>query len=148
MTVTSWLTGMSEITNLNSLIKVDSDGGVLCPNLDDIHALLQSRFRVDLPFTKLGSSTLISVNPLKQLQSYNAQSQIEYKQNTYLPSHSILQPHAYDLASRVLLSLKRKGVSQAVIYEWVVVFGCWLLRILTPLQVVSLLLVNHTTNRS
>ncbi|TIA79056.1 hypothetical protein E3P89_03500 [Wallemia ichthyophaga] len=108
---------MSEITNLNSLIKVDSDGGVLCPNLDDIHALLQSRFRVDLPFTKLGSSTLISVNPLKQLQSYNAQSQIEYKQNTYLPSHSILQPHAYDLASRVLLSLKRKGVSQAVIYD-------------------------------
>ncbi|TIC40573.1 hypothetical protein E3Q08_03710, partial [Wallemia mellicola] len=109
---------MAEITNLNSLIKLnDNRDTLLYPNTDDIISLLQSRFRLDLPFIKLGSSSFITINPLKHLQSYNAESQREYKDLTYDPSTSILQPHPYDLSSRILLSLKRKSVSQAVIYN-------------------------------
>ena len=110
---------MAEITNLNSLIKLnDNRDTLLYPNTDDIISLLQSRFRLDLPFIKLGSSSFITINPLKHLQSYNAESQREYKDLTYEPSTSILQPHPYDLSSRILLSLKRKSVSQAVIYKY------------------------------
>ena len=117
---------MSEqLTNLNSLIIINEnndneynhDTRYKYPNSNDILYQLQNRFKLDLPFIKIGSSRLLSINPIKHLQSYNQQSQLDYKNNSYNLNKLILQPHPYEFSSRILLNLKRLKIDQTILFE-------------------------------
>ena len=111
--------------DLTDLVSSSSSTTVY-PSDDAILAVLQSRFRSDLPYTRIGSSNLVVVNPYKELANVNEASAREYEERCYrdtsIPTPSSptpLQPHLYDLAARVYLLLRQKSESQAVVFRLV-----------------------------
>lgn len=106
------------------LVDLVSSSGTttIYPNDDAILSVLQARFRADLPYTRIGSSSLVVVNPYKTLASVNDVSAREYEERSYrdtsLPmadSPRPLQPHVYDLAARMYLMMRRRNESQALV---------------------------------
>lgn len=109
-----------------------SGSATIYPSDDAILAVLQARFRADLPYTRVGASNLVVVNPYKTLANINDISAKEYEERCYkdtsLPmvdSPKPLQPHLYDLAARVYLVMRRRNESQALLSRYVVV-SSWL----------------------
>ena len=102
---------------------VSSSGpATIYPSDDAILAVLQARFRADLPYTRIGATSLVVVNPYKTLANVNDLSAKEYEERCYkdtsLPmvdSPKPLQPHLYDLAAKVYLLMRRRNESQAVL---------------------------------
>ncbi|KAK0443981.1 glycosyltransferase family 2 protein [Desarmillaria tabescens] len=99
-----------------------SGSATIYPSDDAILAVLQARFRADLPYTRVGASNLVVVNPYKTLANVNDISAKEYEERCYkdtsLPmvdSPKPLQPHLYDLAARVYLVMRRRNESQALL---------------------------------
>ncbi|PPQ66863.1 hypothetical protein CVT24_008571 [Panaeolus cyanescens] len=99
-----------------------SGSATIYPSDDAILAVLQARFRADLPYTRIGSTNLVAVNPYKTLANVNDVSAKEYEERSYkdtsLPmvdSPRPLQPHLYDLAARVYLLMRRRNQSQGVL---------------------------------
>ncbi|PBK94008.1 chitin synthase [Armillaria gallica] len=99
-----------------------SGSATIYPSDDAILAVLQARFRADLPYTRVGASNLVVVNPYKTLANINDISAKEYEERCYkdtsLPmvdSPKPLQPHLYDLAARVYLVMRRRNESQALL---------------------------------
>lgn len=105
-----------------SLIK-DQGGVSLYPSDDELVSLLQGRFRLDLPYTRLGSSVLLVVNPLKTLANLNEASASSYAEKDWVSTASgpkpdrSLQPHIYELAVRVFALASRTQEDQAVIFR-------------------------------
>ena len=69
-------------------------------------AVLQAHFCADLPYTRIGCTNLLIVNPYKALANVNNVSAKEYEEcsykDTFLPmldSSQPLQPHLYDFAA-------------------------------------------------
>ncbi|KAM6496484.1 glycosyltransferase family 2 protein [Amanita muscaria] len=93
------------------------------PSDDAILNVLHSRFRSDLPYTRIGTTNLVLVNPYKTLANVNDASAQEYLEKCYKDtSISIgngvqrpLQPHVYEMAAKVYLLMRRRSESQAVI---------------------------------
>ncbi|KAG6877249.1 hypothetical protein C0993_009166 [Termitomyces sp. T159_Od127] len=92
------------------------------PSDDAILAVLQARFRADLPYTRIGATNLVVVNPYKTLANVNDISAKEYEERCYkdtsLPmvdSPKPLQPHPYDLAAKLYLLMRRRNESQALL---------------------------------
>ncbi|KAI0317932.1 chitin synthase-domain-containing protein [Amylostereum chailletii] len=105
---------------------VNSSGSVtVYPTDDAILAVLQSRFRADLPYARIGASHLVVINPYKSLANTNDNSAREYEERSYKDtslslagaSQPPLPPHPYDLAARVYLLMRRKNESQAVVFR-------------------------------
>lgn len=103
-----------------------SGSATIYPSDDAILAVLQARFRADLPYTRIGSTNLVSVNPYKTLANVNDVSAKEYEERSYkdtgLPmvdSPRPLQPHLYDLAARMYLLMRRRNESQGVLSRYV-----------------------------
>lgn len=97
------------------------------PNDDTLLGVLNARFRFDLPYTRIGSSGLVVVNPLKSLANTNDASAADYEEKTYRDvddTPTNLQPHLYELASRVYLMLRRTSESQSVIFRFVLPASC------------------------
>ena len=100
-----------------------SSSATVYPSDDTILAALQARFRADLPYTRVGASNLIVVNPYKTLANVNDISAKEYEERCYkdtsfpLPGAASLPPHLYDLAARVYLLMRRRMESQAVVFR-------------------------------
>jgi chitin synthase len=99
-----------------------SGSATIYPNDDAILSVLQARFRADLPYTRIGASNLVVVNPYKTLANVNDASAKEYDERCYkdtsLPmvdSPKPLQPHIYDLAAKVYLLMRRRNESQALV---------------------------------
>ncbi|KAK0190305.1 glycosyltransferase family 2 protein [Armillaria mellea] len=99
-----------------------SGSATIYPSDDAILAVLQARFRADLPYTRVGASNLVVVNPYKTLANINDISAKEYEERCYkdtsLPmvdSPKPLQPHLYDLAARVYLVMRRRNEAQALL---------------------------------
>ena len=99
---------------------------MICHSLPPILAILQARFHADLPYTSIGSSSLLVINPYKTLANVNDVSAKEYEEHSYkdtslpmLGSPRPLQPHLYDLAARVYLLMRRRNKSQAVVTRFV-----------------------------
>ncbi|PPQ77158.1 hypothetical protein CVT25_010786 [Psilocybe cyanescens] len=99
-----------------------SGSATIYPSDDTILAVLQARFRADLPYTRVGATNLIAVNPYKTLANINDVSAKDYEERSYkdtsLPmvnSPRPLQPHLYDLAARVYLLMRRRNESQGVV---------------------------------
>lgn len=99
-----------------------SASATIYPSDDAIISVLQARFRADLPYTRIGATNLVVVNPYKTLANVNDVSAKEYEERCYkdtsLPlvdSPKPLQPHLYDLAARIYLLMRRRNESQSVI---------------------------------
>ena len=115
-------------TSSGDLVDLVSSSGsaTIYPSDDVILAVLQARFRADLPYSTIGSSNLLVVNPYKTLANVNDLSAKEYEERSYkdtslpmLDSPRPLQPHLYDLAARVYLLMRRRNESQAVVTRFV-----------------------------
>lgn len=114
---------LDDLTDLVS----SSNGTTVHPTPDQVLNLLQSRFRSDQPFTRLGETSLVAVNPWKVLGSYNEASKSEYSRrgwedysassNSFGPNGHAgkLEPHLYELATRVYTLLRRKKENQVVV---------------------------------
>lgn len=96
------------------------------PTDDAVLNVLQARFRADLPYSNIGSSNLVVVNPLKVLANVNDLSAKEYEERCYkettVPtagSSKAPQPHLYDLAAKVYLLMRQRKQSQAVVFRCV-----------------------------
>ena len=99
---------------------------VIYPNDDAVLNVLQARFRADLPYSNIGSSSVVVVNPLKVLANVNDASAKEYEERCYkdttVPSAGspkAPQPHLYELAAKVYLLMKQRKQSQAVLFRCV-----------------------------
>ncbi|KAF8509357.1 chitin synthase [Hysterangium stoloniferum] len=109
---------------LTDLVVSSSSSTTVYPSDDNILSVLQARFRADLPYTRIGASGLVVVNPLKVLANVNDASAEEYEERNYkdtsLPTADApkaLQPHLYDLAARIYLLMRRRNESQSVIFR-------------------------------
>ncbi len=106
---------------------VSSTGAAtIYPSDDAILTVLQARFRGDLPYTRVGASNLVVVNPYKTLANVNNISAKEYEDRCYkdtsLPmvdTPKPLQPHLYELAARMYLMMRRRNESQALLSRYV-----------------------------
>lgn len=91
------------------------------PNDDTLISLLHARFKHDLPATRIGATSVVIVNPLKVIQSDDDASSRDYVEKTYIDvsgeQYKSVQPHLYDLASRVFLSMRRKEQAQLVLFR-------------------------------
>ncbi|KAJ7780186.1 glycosyltransferase family 2 protein [Mycena maculata] len=99
-----------------------SGSATIYPNDDAVLAVLHSRFRADLPYTRIASTHFLVVNPLKTLASVGDASAREYEERCYkdtslpaIDSPKPLQPHVYELACRIYLLMRRRTESQLVI---------------------------------
>ncbi|KDQ15535.1 glycosyltransferase family 2 protein [Botryobasidium botryosum FD-172 SS1] len=112
----------TSLFDLTDLIASNGNASTVYPSEDALLTALQSRFRADLPYTRLGQSTLVLVNPLKLLANSNDASATEYLEKCYKdvadPSAAArLQPHIYELAARVYLMMRRRNESQSVVFR-------------------------------
>ncbi|EKM60048.1 glycosyltransferase family 2 protein [Phanerochaete carnosa HHB-10118-sp] len=101
-----------------------STSATVHPSDDTILSVLQTRFRQDLPYSRVGSTNYVVVNPYKTLANVNDISAQEYEERSYkdtsLPLPGTpppLPPHLYDLAARVYLMMRRRNESQSVIFR-------------------------------
>ncbi|KDQ63949.1 glycosyltransferase family 2 protein [Jaapia argillacea MUCL 33604] len=101
-----------------------SASATIYPSDDAILAVLQARFRSDLPYTRINTSHLVVVNPYKTLANVNDISAKEYEDRCYkdtsLPlgdGSRPLQPHVYELAARAYLLMRRRNESQSVVFR-------------------------------
>lgn len=92
------------------------------PTDDSILAVLTARFRADLPYTRLGSTNLVVVNPYKTLANVNDANAKEYEERCYKDTKLGLadsrrppQPHLYEQAAKIYLLMRRRNESQAVV---------------------------------
>ena len=114
-----------------------SHSATVYPSDDAILAVLNTRFRSDLPYSRIGTTNLLVVNPYKTLANVNDISAREYEERCYketslsLASSRLLQPHLYELAAQIYLLMRRTKQSQSVITRYVFVLLCRLF--LTPL---------------
>jgi chitin synthase len=111
------------VTSGNLVDLVSTSGSAkIYPTDDTVLAVLQARFRADNPYSRIGTTNLVLVNPYKALANVNDASSKEYEERSYrdtaLPmgdtSHPI-QPHVYDMAARIYLLVRRRNESQAVV---------------------------------
>jgi chitin synthase len=97
------------------------------PNEEAVASLLQSRFKRDLPYTRLGQSTLVVVNPYKPLEQLNDATLNTYTEAGYKDvsgQNPHLQPHVYDLATRVYFHMRRSGEDQSIVLRYPHRFQC------------------------
>jgi hypothetical protein len=99
------------------------------PNDDALLQVLHARFRADLPYTRIGPSNLVVVNPYKSLANTNDVSAREYEERCYkdtsvplVDSPRPLQPHLYELAAKLYLLMRRRHEPQAVVARSVCFF--------------------------
>jgi chitin synthase len=107
------------LIDLTQLVNTTSATTVY-PTEDTVLSVLQSRFRADLPYTRLGESSYVVVNPVKSLASANDASAREYEEKCFRETNGTsggLQPHLYDLAARIYLVMQRRNESQAIIFR-------------------------------
>lgn len=116
-----------------------SQSATVYPSDDAIVAVLNTRFRSDLPYSRIGTTNLLVVNPYKALANVNDNSAREYEERCYketalpLASASLLQPHLYELAAQIYLLMRRTKQSQSVVTRCVSL----LTRVFLPLLTLS-----------
>lgn len=99
------------------LVSLYSQGGAP-PSEEAISNFFANRYKRNLPYTQLGYSNLIVINPYQPLELLNdatlkSYAEIGYKDLTaQKPS---LQPHVYQLATKVYFHMRRTGQDQSII---------------------------------
>lgn len=108
--------------NLTSLIPSPADNAtVQIPSPDAVVQLLAQRYRHDLTATYVGDSKLVVINPLKVLGDVSEASKGEFEDRAYTRREGRggeeVQPHAYELACRVYLVMRRSQQTQSVVFR-------------------------------
>lgn len=108
--------------NLTALLPFPSDSAtVAIPSPDALVQLLTQRFRHDLTATYVGDSNLVVINPLRVLGDVSEASKGEYEDRAYARREGRggdqVQPHAYELACRVYLIMRRSQETQSVVFR-------------------------------
>ncbi|CEP14390.1 hypothetical protein [Parasitella parasitica] len=88
------------------------------PSEEAISNLLASRYKRNLPYTQLGYSILIVINPYQHLELLNdatLQSYAEIGYRNLSATKPTLQPHVYALAAKVYFNMRRTGQDQSII---------------------------------
>ncbi|KAG1078398.1 hypothetical protein G6F42_024284 [Rhizopus arrhizus] len=108
----------STVSNIVQLVEIQSNDTNVTGQ-EAIVRLLQSRFKVDQPYTQLGDHRLVVVNPFKTLDLLNDATLQAYGQHGYKgispDRFAPPEPHVYDMATRVYLLMRRRSENQAVI---------------------------------
>lgn len=117
----------SEMSDLTSLISTNLSSAAVYPSDDAILSILQARFRSDLNYTRLGSTTLVAINPLRiqanlneaSAESYIKQcySDFDWEERSAAHPETTLPPHPYELGLRVYHKMRRTKASQAIVYR-------------------------------
>lgn len=110
--------------NLTALVPAGSTStAVHLPSPDAIVALLAARYKQELTATWIGDSTLAVVNPLRVLSDVSEASKAEYEERCYDVrtgrGGETVQPHAFELACRVFLLMRRTGETKSVVFRCV-----------------------------
>lgn len=114
--------------NLADLVSTFNSATVY-PSDDAILAVLHTRFRSDLPYTRIGTTHLVAINPCKILSIADDITAREYQERCYrdtslsLQSASVLQPHIYQLATQMYLLMRRRKESQSLVMRGVTCSG-------------------------
>ncbi|ORY88598.1 chitin synthase-domain-containing protein [Leucosporidium creatinivorum] len=108
--------------NLTSLLPFPVDNAtVQIPSPDAVVQLLTQRYRHDLTATYVGDSNLVVINPLKVLGDVSEASKGEFEDRAYTRREGKggeeVQPHAYELACRVYLVMRRSQQTQSVVFS-------------------------------
>jgi chitin synthase len=86
---------------------------------DSVTSALQSRFKRDLFYTRLGPHHLVVVCSYKSSESWNDYSLKNNADAIYRDldnrNTAMVQPHIYELAARVYYQLRRTGEDQTII---------------------------------
>lgn len=88
------------------------------PSEDSVTNLLSSRFKRNQPYTRIGNSNLIVLNPYQPLEILNDSTLKSYADIGYrnlVENKVFMQPHIYDLAARVYFHMRRTGEDQSII---------------------------------
>ena len=94
------------------------------PSEEAVSNMLASRYKRTLPYTQLGYSSLIVVNPYQPLELLNDATLRSYADIGYKDlseKKPALQPHVYELATKVYFNMRRTGEDQSVILRYVCV---------------------------
>lgn len=125
MAVRDPVPGAGPSADLVSLVTSTSSTAVQLSD-DTVLSHLQQRFRSEQPYTRLGGTSLVVINPLRTLANLNDASADAYRklyneagweQSGALQPDDRLPPHPYELATRVYHAMRRTKQSQAVIYR-------------------------------
>ncbi|KAI5987740.1 glycosyltransferase family 2 protein [Pisolithus orientalis] len=106
--------------NLVDLVST-SHSATVYPTDDAILAVLNTRFRSDLPYTRISTTQLVAINPSKILSNADDTTAREYEERCYRDtslspqSASVLQPHIYQLATQMYLLMRRRKESQSLV---------------------------------
>ncbi|GAA5817346.1 hypothetical protein MFLAVUS_010890 [Mucor flavus] len=101
-------------TDLVSLFNV----GGSPPTEENISNLLANRYKRNLPYTNLGYSNLVVINPYQPLELLNDATLQNYAEIGYKDvsgQKQTLQPHVYELATRLYFHMRRTGEDQSII---------------------------------
>jgi chitin synthase len=105
-------------TDLTSLYSQEGQ----TPSDDSISNLLCNRFKRNLPYTQLGYSHLVVVNPYQYLELQNdatLKSYAEYCYKDLSEKKPRLQPHIYEFATRIYFHMRRTGEDQSIIMRYI-----------------------------
>lgn len=109
------------VHNLTSILPTPSANSVSLPSIDSITHLVAQRLRHHLHSTYVGDSNLVVVNPLQVTADQSEASKAEYEDRAYRVRRGRggedTLPHAYDLACRAYLTMRRTGETQSIIYR-------------------------------
>jgi hypothetical protein len=109
------------IHNLTSLLPPASSNTLSIPSVDSLTHLIAQRLRNHLHSTYVGDSNLVVVNPLQVTSDQSEASKAEYEDRAYRlrqgKGGEDTLPHAYDLACRAYLTMRRTGETQSVVYR-------------------------------
>lgn len=109
--------------NLVDLISTSASATVY-PTDDAILNVLNTRFRSDVPYSRINQSHLILVNPYKTLANTNEVTAKEYEERCYKDTSAQLRngpaplpAHVYELAAQVYLLMRRRNESHSVVFR-------------------------------
>lgn len=129
MAPTTNSTESSTINNLTQLIPSTTSSVIKLPTIESIVQLLILRSKLEITSTFIGDTNLLVINPNSILSIDNDLSKSEYEERSYklasnsgsnsgvVGSDNVILPHAYDLACRVYLMMRRTGETQSIIFR-------------------------------
>ena len=100
----------------------DNDNHNEPPTQESMYNVLSRRHQLGLPYTRIGASTLVAVNPNQALNIYteaNGQLYIDLASGTPSsgrgPAPTPLEPHVFELASTMYYHMRRTELDQGVV---------------------------------
>ncbi|SGY39183.1 BQ5605_C003g02165 [Microbotryum silenes-dioicae] len=104
-----------------------SVGAMSILSSDTVSSKLTQRYKSELTSSFVGDTNLVVINPLRVLGDVSEASKAEYEARCYLVREGKgggdVQPHVYELACRTYLMMRRTGITQSVVFRYVVHSG-------------------------